>query len=45
MKSNWPFIMHRRNRNFRFIDWDNFSAESVTLPIDKVAAQLVKEKF
>jgi 8-oxo-dGTP diphosphatase len=30
---------------FRFIDWDAFSAESVTLPIDKVAAQLVKEKF
>jgi 8-oxo-dGTP diphosphatase len=30
---------------FRFIDWNVFSAESVTLPIDKVAAQLVKEKF
>ena len=30
---------------FRFIDWDLFSAESVTLPIDKVAAQMVKEKF
>ena len=30
---------------FRFIDWRLFSDESVTLPIDKVAAQLVKEKF
>ena len=30
---------------FRFIDWDLFSAESVTLPIDKVAAQMVKDKF
>ena len=30
---------------FRFVDWDLFSPESVTLPIDKVAAQLVKEKF
>ena len=30
---------------FRFISWDLFSPESVTLPIDKVAAQLVKEKF
>ncbi len=30
---------------FRFIDWDLFSAESVTLPIDKIAAQMVKEKF
>ena len=30
---------------FRFINWGEFSPESVTLPIDKVAAQLVKEKF
>lgn len=30
---------------FRFIDWEDFSAESVTLPIDKVVATLVKEKF
>jgi 8-oxo-dGTP diphosphatase len=30
---------------FRFVDWDLFSPESVTLPIDKVAARLVKEKF
>ena len=30
---------------FRFIDWKVFSSESVTLPIDKVAARLVKEKF
>ncbi len=29
---------------FRFIDWDNFSAESVTLPIDKVVAGMIKEK-
>ena len=27
---------------FRFIDWDKFSAESVTLPIDKIVADLVK---
>lgn len=30
---------------FRFVDWHIFSPESVSLPIDKVAAQLVKEKF
>jgi len=30
---------------FRFIDWNIFSPERVTLPIDKVVAQLVKEKF
>jgi ADP-ribose pyrophosphatase YjhB (NUDIX family) len=27
---------------FRFIDWDDFSAQSVTLPIDKVVAALIK---
>lgn len=28
---------------FRFIDWENFSPQSVTLPIDKVVASLIKE--
>ena len=27
---------------FRFIDWDDFSAESVSLPIDKIVASMVK---
>lgn len=27
---------------FRFIDWDSFSAESVTLPIDKIVADIIK---
>lgn len=31
--------------SFRFIDWDDFSAESVTLPIDKIVAGLLKEKY
>jgi hypothetical protein len=30
---------------FRFIDWKNLSAESVTLPIDKVVVELIKEKY
>ena len=30
---------------FRFIDWDNFSVESVTLPIDKIVAGMIKEKY
>jgi len=30
---------------FRFINWDDFSAESVTLPIDKIVASMVKEKY
>jgi 8-oxo-dGTP diphosphatase len=30
---------------FRFIDWHEFSEETVTLPIDKVVAGIVKERF
>lgn len=29
---------------FRFIDWQDFSAKSVTLPIDKLVAELIKQK-
>lgn len=29
---------------FRFVDWHEFSEESVTLPIDKVVAKLVKQQ-
>ena len=28
---------------FRFIDWNDFKEESVTLPIDKIVARMVKE--
>ncbi len=30
---------------FRLIEWKDFSKETVTLPIDKIVVQLVKEKF
>ena len=30
---------------FRFIEWDQFSADKVTLPIDKIVATIVKEKY
>jgi len=30
---------------FRFVDWEKFSAESVTLPIDKIVAAMVKDNF
>lgn len=30
---------------FRFVDWSDFSAASVSLPIDKVVAALVKENY
>ena len=28
---------------FRLIDWDNFSEETVTLPIDKIVAKMIKK--
>jgi len=40
--------VYRRTRmteTFRFIDWEKFSPHTVTLPIDKIVAALVKEKF
>ncbi len=30
---------------FRFVNWENFSEASVTLPIDKIVASLLKEKY
>ena len=30
---------------FRFIEWNDFSAECVTLPIDKIVASMVKENL
>lgn len=36
---------NRETETFRFIDFADFSAESVTLPIDKIVASLVKESF
>ncbi|HRO70150.1 MAG TPA: NUDIX domain-containing protein [Chitinophagaceae bacterium] len=30
---------------FRFVSWNDFSPDSVTLPIDKVVSQILKERF
>jgi ADP-ribose pyrophosphatase YjhB (NUDIX family) len=30
---------------FRFIDWERFSEDSVTLPIDKIVSKMVKENY
>ncbi|MDN3655123.1 NUDIX domain-containing protein [Ferruginibacter paludis] len=35
----------RQIETVRFIDWENFKPEAVTLPIDKIVAALVKEKY
>jgi 8-oxo-dGTP diphosphatase len=34
----------KQTETVRFIDWDKFSAETVTLPIDKIVATMIKEK-
>jgi ADP-ribose pyrophosphatase YjhB (NUDIX family) len=34
----------KETETFRFIDWAQFTEESVTLPIDKVVASLIKNK-
>ena len=36
------YEIEKEIETFRFIDWDLFSADSVTLPIDKVVANLLK---
>lgn len=33
----------REIETFRFIDWNSFSSDSVTLPIDKIVADIVKK--
>jgi 8-oxo-dGTP diphosphatase len=30
---------------FRFINWDDFSADSVSLPLDKIAATIIKQQL
>lgn len=35
----------KETETFRFIDWDNFSADHFTLPIDKTVAAILKERY
>ena len=34
----------RQIESFRLVDWEHFSSQQLTLPIDKIVADLVKEK-
>lgn len=34
----------KETETFRFINWNDFSEETVTLPIDKIVARMVKRK-
>lgn len=38
------YAIHKETETFRFIEWDDFSADSVTLPIDKIVASLIKQQ-
>lgn len=35
----------KETETFRFVDWNDFSEETLTLPIDKIVAGLVKQQF
>ena len=35
----------KETETFRYIDWDDFSAETVTLPIDKIVVGIIKKIF
>jgi hypothetical protein len=39
------YELKRETETFRFINWTDFTPESVTLPIDKIVSTLLKEKF
>jgi len=39
------YNIHKETESFRFIDWNDLSEESVTLPIDKTVVRMVKEKY
>ena len=39
------YEIRNETESFRFINWEDFSEECVTLPIDKIVARLVKERI
>jgi ADP-ribose pyrophosphatase YjhB (NUDIX family) len=39
------YNLHKETESFRFINWNDLSENSVTLPIDKVVVKMVKEKY
>jgi 8-oxo-dGTP diphosphatase len=34
-----------QTETFRFINWEDFSEAAVNLPIDKIVAKMIKDKF
>ena len=39
------YAITQQIESFRFIDWENFSADDITLPIDKIVASLLIENY
>jgi len=39
------YELTKQIETFRFINWDDFSSDSVTLPLDKIAAGIVKQQL
>lgn len=38
------YEVKKETETFRFIDWEEFSADTVTLPIDKIVADMVRQQ-
>lgn len=45
VNNNGPVFPDHVSENFRFVDWDFFSLDTVTLPIDKIAAAILKQRL
>ena len=39
------YNLHNETESFRFVDWNDLSPDSVTLPIDKIVVGMVKELY
>jgi ADP-ribose pyrophosphatase YjhB (NUDIX family) len=39
------YLQQNEIETFRFIDWNELTEESVSLPIDKIVVRMIKEKF
>ena len=39
------YNLHNETESFRFIEWNDLTENSVTLPIDKIVVRMVKEKY
>jgi 8-oxo-dGTP diphosphatase len=39
------YNLNKEAESFRFIDWNELSEDSVTLPIDKIVVSMIKEQY